>query len=188
MKTPRHHLMARSCFPGNAMRVGIATRVLACSLLAVAIVGCDRGAGSAQAEADPKKIASALSGEDKVAADTSPVCKLFTPGELSKFVGLPLAPGRVAAMGSGCQWPASSGDGSALIQVVPADYHEPHSGAPGFKNLADIGRRGFVENDMGWNAGTIVGSQSVVVSVSGPGANEATAIALLKETLVRRSK
>ena len=72
--------------------------------------------------------------------------------------------------------------------MVPARYHEPHSGAPGFKKLPDIGSRGFVENDMGWNAGAIIGAESVVVSVSGPAANATTAIALLKETIARKAK
>lgn len=160
-------------------------RMLACCLLAATLTACDRGGG---AQTDPQKLAAALTGEDKGAADQNPQCKLFTPAELSKFVGAPLAAGHVAAMGTGCQWLARSGDGSALIQVAPARYHEPHSGAPGFKSLPDIGTRGFVENDLGWNAGTILGSETVVVSVTGPAANAATAIALLKETIARKAK
>ena len=160
-------------------------RILACCLLAAMMTLCAQGAA---AQTDPRKLAAALSGEDQGAADKNPQCKLFTPGELSKLVGMSLAPGRVAAMGTGCQWLASSGDGSALIQVVPARYHEPHSGAPGFKKLTDIGTRGFVENDMGWRAGAIIGSESVIASVSGPAANAATAIALLKETITRKGK
>lgn len=178
--------MTRDCFPSTQASVeNTPVRILACCLLAATMTICNRDAG---AQTDPRKLAAALRGEDQGAADKNPQCKLFTPGELSKFVGMPLAPGRVAAMGSGCQWLASSGDGSALIQVVPARYHEPHSGAPGFKKLPDIGTRGFVENDMGWRAGAIIGSESVNASVSGPGANAATAIALLKEIITRKSK
>ena len=178
--------MNRDCFSTTKMSVGNASaRILACCLVAATMTVCAQGAA---AQTDPQKLAAALRGEDQAAADKNPQCKLFSPGELSKFVGMPLAPGRVAAMGSGCQWLASSGDGSALIQVVPARYHEPHSGAPGFKKLPDIGNRGFVENDMGWRAGAITGSESVVVSVSGPAANAATAIALLKETITRKAK
>jgi hypothetical protein len=44
-----------------------------------------------------------------------------------------------------------------------------------------------VENDLGWNAGAIIGAESVVVKVSGTAANEATAIALLKETIKRKA-
>ena len=160
-------------------------RILSCCLYAALMAACVENACAAT---DPQKLAAALSGADKAAADKNPQCKLFTPSELSKLVGIPLGPGRVAAMGSGCQWLAGSGEGSAMIQVVPASYHEPHSGAPGFKKLPDVGSRGFVENDLGWNAGAIVGAQSVVVSVTGPSANAATAIALLKETIARRAK
>jgi hypothetical protein len=38
----------------------------------------------------------------------------------------------------------------------------------------------------GWNAGAITGPQAVVVSVQGPAASEANAIALLSETIKRR--
>jgi hypothetical protein len=158
------------------------TIILACSVLAAALTACG---GGASAQTDARKLAATLSGEDKVAADKSPQCQLFTPAELTKVVGMPLGPGRVAAMGTGCQWMARSGDGFAMIQVVPARYHEPHSGAPGFKKLPDVGSRGFVENDLGWNAGAIIGAESVVVKVSGDTANEATAIGLLKETIKR---
>ncbi len=160
------------------------TIILACSVLAAAMTACG---GGASAQTDAQKLAATLSGEDKVAADKNPQCQLFTPAELTKIVGMPLGPGRDAAMGTGCQWMARSGSGFAMIQVVPARYHEPHSGAPGFKKLPDIGTRGFVENDLGWNAGAIIGAESIVASVKGEGANEATAIALLKETIKRKA-
>jgi hypothetical protein len=162
------------------------TTVLACCLAAGLVAACSEGGANAQT--DPKKLADALRGDDKAAADKNPQCKLFTPAELEKFVGTPLSAGQNAAMGTGCQWMARSGDGNALIQVVPARYHEPHSGAPHFRKLPDVGTRGFVEQDLGWNAGAIIGPESIVVSVSGPAANETTAIALLKATIERRSK
>lgn len=74
-------------------------------------------------------------------AQTNPQCHLFTPAELAKFVGEPLASGHVAAMGTGCQWEGRSEEGYAIIQVVPARYHEPHKAAPGFKNLPTSGPR-----------------------------------------------
>jgi hypothetical protein len=40
----------------------------------------------------------------------------------------------------------------------------------------------------GWNAGAITGPQAVVVSVQGAAASEATAVALLTETIKRRSR
>lgn len=168
-------------------RVLMRTTALGCCLLAVVVTAC--GGGGAAAQADAKKTAAALTGKDQVAPLNNPQCELFAPAELAKFVGVPLSPGANAAMGTGCQWVASSGDGSVMIQVVPARYHEPHRGAEGFKKLPDVGSQGFVEEALdGWNAGAITGAQAVVVSVGGPAANEATAIALLKETIARRSK
>jgi hypothetical protein len=161
----------------------VRTRVLSCLVFAALLTGCGGG------QTDAQKMAATLSGADKIAADKNPQCKLFTPAELSKFVGTPLSPGKDAAMGSGCQWEAVSGTGSAMIQVVPADYHEPHSGAKGFRNVPDVGTRGFVEQELGgWNAGAISGTESVVVSIDGSAATDSTAIELLKETIKRRTK
>jgi hypothetical protein len=177
--------MTRHCRLDRQARIANArTIILACAVLASAMTACG---GGTSAQTDAQKLAATLSGEDKIAADKSPECQLFTPAELTKIVGTPLGPGRVAAMGTGCQWMARSGSGFAMIQVVPARYHEPHSGAPEFKELPDIGTRGFVENDLTWRAGAIIGAESVNASVDGAGANEATAIALLKETIKRKA-
>jgi hypothetical protein len=159
---------------------------VACCLLAAALTACG---GSGAAQTDAKKTAAALTGEDKVAADKNPQCQIFTPAELAKYVGEPLSPGHDAAMGTGCQWLGRSQNASAMIQVVPARYHEPHKGAEGFKKLPEVGTQGFVEMSMGgWNAGAITGPQAVVVSVQGAAASEATAVALLTETIKRRSR
>jgi len=40
----------------------------------------------------------------------------------------------------------------------------------------------------GWSAGTLIKDEAVVVAVSGEKATEASAIALLKEVIKRRSK
>lgn len=133
-------------------------------LIGAQVVCCGSGCSSAQTDAN--KTAAALRGEDKIAADKNPQCKLFTAAELAKYVGEPLSPGHDAAMGTGCQWDGKSDSDSAMIQVVPARYHEPHKGAKGFRRLPDVGTEGFVEMSMGgWNAGTITGPQAVVVSV-----------------------
>jgi hypothetical protein len=166
------------------MRTKALTYYLAVGAL---IAFCGSACSLGQTEA--KKSAAALTGEDKIAADKNPQCKLFTAAELAKYVGEPLSPGHDAAMGTGCQWNGRSQGDSAMIQVVPARYHEPHKGANGFKKLPDVGTQGFVEMSMdGWNAGAITGPQAVVVAVQGPVASEATAIALLKEVINRRKK
>jgi hypothetical protein len=158
--------------------------IFVCSALTAAMAACS---GGASAQTDATKLAATLSGADKIAADKNPQCQLFTPADLSKLVGVPLEPGRDAGMGTACQWMAQSGQGYTMINVVPARFHEPHSGAPGFKTLTDVGTRGFVENDGGWRAGAIVGANSIVAEISGGGATEASAIALLKETIKRKA-
>jgi hypothetical protein len=158
--------------------------VVSC-LLAAALTAC--GGNGAAAQTSAAKTAAALTGEDKIAADQNPQCKLFTPAELAKYSGEPLSAGHGAAMGTGCQWMGRSQAGFVMIQVVPARYHEPHKGAEGFRKLPDVGTQGFVETDLGgWQAGAITGPQAVVVSVHGPAASDANAIALLTETIKRR--
>ena len=164
------------------------TKRLTFYLLIGALITCC-GSVCFAGQTEAKKAAAALTGEDKIAADKNPQCKLFTAAELAKYVGEPLSPGHDAAMGTGCQWDGKSDSDSAMIQVVPARYHEPHKGAKGFRRLPDVGTEGFVEMSMGgWNAGTITGPQAVVVSVRGPAVSDATAIALLKEVIQRRTK
>ncbi|MEO8520240.1 MAG: DUF3558 family protein [Acidobacteriota bacterium] len=156
-------------------------------LLAGLLAAC----GGSDAKSEAQKTAAALRGEDKVAASNNPQCKLFTPAELKQYVGETLSAGQDAAMGSGCQW-TSSGEASAMIQVVPARYHELHSAAPTFRSISDAdsgGTQGFVEKSLGdWNAGAISGPEAVVVSVGGPAASDAAALALLRETIARRGK
>jgi hypothetical protein len=164
------------------------TKTLALYLVVGALIACC-GSRHAVAQTEAQKTASALTGDDKIAADKNPQCKLFTAAELAKYVGEPLSPGHNAAMGTGCQWNGRSPGDSAMIQVVAARDHEPHKGAKGFRKLPDVGTEGFVEMSMGgWNAGAITGPQAVVVSLQGPAASEANAIALLKEAIFRRKK
>ena len=179
--------MTRDCPLGPLTQLGNAPiRFAICCVFAATLTASD---GGAAAQPDPQKLAAALRGEDKLAADKSPQCKLFKPAELAKFVGLPVGPGSVAVMGTGCQWQsAGDSDGSVVISVVAARYHEPHSGARDFKKLPDIGERGYVQNDVWWSAGAIIGSESVVVSLMGPAANASTTVALLKETIARKAK
>jgi hypothetical protein len=161
------------------------TTTATCCLLAAALTAC--GGTGAATQTDARKTAASLTGEDRVAADKNPQCHLFTPAELAQYVGEPLSPGHDAAMGTGCQWPGRSEGASAMIQVVPARYHEPHTGAQGFKRLPDVGTQGFVEMSMGgWNAGAITGAHAVVVLVQGPAASERTAVAFLTEAIKRR--
>lgn len=153
--------------------------------LSLLLSGC--GGPDSAGEA-ARKTASALTGDDKAAAANNPQCKLFTQAEVAKYVGEPVAAGRNAAMGSGCQWLATDGGGNVMVQIVPSNYHERPSLVEGFKELAGVGTRGFVapETD-GWTAGTIVGKDAIVVSVEGAAASEANTVALLKDVIGRHA-
>ena len=136
---------------------------------------------------EAKEAAAQLTGEASGGAADNPVCKLFTVKELAAYAGEPLGAPDSAAMGSGCQWPAKDDSGDVLIQIVPAEYHEPHTLADGFRWIADVGEKGFVEKAYdGWSAGAIDGADSVIAMVAGDGASAETAEALLKETIKRR--
>jgi hypothetical protein len=136
---------------------------------------------------DPKKHAAVLTGDAKGSAANNPACKLFTVAEASTYVGKAVGAGENAAMGSGCMWSTKDYDGDMMVQIVAARYHEQPTLAKGFQRLPDIGPKAFVVPEMGgWKAATLRGEESIIVSVSGPAANEKQAIALLKETLARR--
>ncbi|MEZ5404108.1 MAG: hypothetical protein R2729_30795 [Bryobacteraceae bacterium] len=149
-------------------------------------IGAILAVGAAFAQ-DPIKTAAELTGDAKGSAANNPVCKLFTPAEASKYVGKAVGPGKNAASGSGCQWADKDYEGDMLVQIVAASYHTPPTQAKGYRALPDLGTKGFVVPEMGgWKAAVIRGSESIVVSVSGPSASEQTAVRLLKETLARR--
>jgi hypothetical protein len=136
---------------------------------------------------DPRKTADILTGDAKGSAANNPVCKLFTAAEASKYVGKAVGAGENAAMGSGCQWAAKDYEGDMLVQIVPASYHSEPTLAKGFLGLPEIGTKAFVVPEMGgWKAATVRGEESINVMLSGPGANQQTTVALLKDTLARR--
>ena len=89
-------------------------------------------------------------------------------------------------MGSGCQWPSKDDEGDVTIQVVSADYYEPHKLAESYRELPGVGEHAFTEQSMGgWLASARVGGRAVVVMVAGEKASVDTATALLRETIRR---
>jgi hypothetical protein len=153
-------------------------------LLSALLSGCN---GEDQSAKDlAKKEAAILSGDNKGAAADNPRCKYFTAAEVAEYMGAPVASVQNAAMGLGCQWLAGNGGGDVIVTVAPKEYHEIPSLADGYKELTDVGEKGFVVPELGgWAAGAIDGDDAVRVSVAGPKANEAVAIALLKESIKR---
>jgi len=61
----------------------------------------------------------------------------------------------------GCQWlttqtRADGSQGDVMVVVVPARYHERPTLAKSFRDVTDVGAKGFVAQDMGgWVAGAI---------------------------------
>jgi hypothetical protein len=148
------------------------------------VSACDRPG----VPADAKQTADVLTGDAKGEAADNPQCKLFKPDELAAYIGEPVKAGTNAAMGTGCQWLARDGEGDVMVVVVPADYHTAPSEAEGYKPLADLGEKAYVVPEMGgFAAAALSGADGVKVSVAGAKASPEQAIALLKETLKRRS-
>jgi len=139
----------------------------------------------AQSQADAKKLAGALKGDNAGVAADNRQCKMFTKAEAGQYIGQVVNHAENAALGTGCQW-TSGENGSVLVQVVPARYHEKPSAAAGYKKLPDIGTQAFVVPDLGgWHAGSLNGTRAVHVIISGKGASEAKAVELLKEAMKR---
>ena len=160
-------------------------RYLVAGIALVLIAACSKSG----APVDAQQLAGVLSGDTKGIAATNPLCKLFSPDEISAYAGKKLPAGKNAAMGSGCQWIDFQSDDNAnvLIQAVPMEYADNPSGAPGFRKLAELGKGAYVAADMGgWSAGAPQGGDFVGIVVAGPNASEKTAIDLMKETLKRR--
>ena len=110
------------------MRLG-STGVLL--LFGLSLVACNKPASALPPDA--VRTADALTGDSKGSAAANPQCKLFTTAEIKGYGGAPVGAGTNVAMGSGCQWPGAQGDGNGtvMLQIVPARDHEPPSGAPG---------------------------------------------------------
>jgi hypothetical protein len=159
------------------------------ALLFVTIAACSNDDAPTADQAKALSEAEAMAAQLQGSAADNPLCRLFTPAELAAYVGEPLERGEDAAMGSGCMWWATDGEGDVLIQVVPKDYHANPRMAEGYKQLPDLGVEGNVSQAMGgWVAAAIVGEETVVASVTGKTADAAQAEALLRETISRRGR
>jgi predicted small lipoprotein YifL len=159
-------------------------RVATISLLAlVALSGCGRSGPPEEA----RKTADILTGDAQGSASANPTCRLFSADEAAAYIGEPVKAGENAAMGEGCQWAASDGDGQVTVAIVPSENEERATAAEGFRKVPEAGKDGFVVPDMGgWVAGAVSGKSFYRVTVAGAKASDASALALLKETIKRR--
>lgn len=156
------------------------------TILIVGALWASSALSAAQSKSEAEKLANALKGDGAGAASANAQCKLFSKAEASGYIGESVVKVDNAAMGTGCQWTSSSDDGSMLVQVASARYHEKPSGAPGYKKLPDVGPQAFVVPQMGgWQAGALEGTHTVQVRLSGKGASQAKAVELLKESMKR---
>jgi hypothetical protein len=146
------------------------------------------GSAVGQDKTNAQMVAEALKGGSQASAENNKVCKLFTRSEASSYIGAQIQVVDNAAAGTGCQWRIGANEGSMLVQVVPARYHETPSRSPGYKKLPEVGREAFVTPEMGgWHAGSLQGAQAVHVTLSGKGASEAKTIDLLREAMKRQA-
>lgn len=135
-----------------------------------------------------------LTGDAQGKAGDNPVCNLYSPEDLKPYLGKTPSEGENAAMGTGCQWSATEDTDTeptfVQIQVVPAASGKGEgavpSGAPGYREVPELGKTGYVAKDMGWEAGAFVGDEWIGVTISAPAASEAKAIALFKDFTARR--
>jgi hypothetical protein len=117
-----------------------------------------------------------------------PSCSLFTQGEITKLLGVPVAAGESAI--AGCQWAATTDDSSlAQIQIIEdTSYYEPHKDAEGYQELKGVGLYGWSGNDfLGWTASANTGRHVLIVAVNGGTSDRDTAIRFLR-MLVERVK
>ena len=118
---------------------------------------------------------------------TNPLCKIFAPDELKPYIGAAVLPPENAT--GGCQWAEKDGDGDVTIGVADARYHSENNLSDTYQPVSDVGTKGYSTQAMGgWQAGAIIGEQTVNVMIAGPAASREQAIALLKETVKRLQK
>lgn len=150
-------------------------------LLICLVAACSKSGDDAMKTANAIRSATSATGE----ASTDPVCRLFSSKDAAHYIGKAAKDGSLAT--GGCQWMAASGDGQMMVQIVSARYDEKPTGSRGYRTLADVGPDAFVATYMdGWMAGTVSGKEAIRAIVSGDGVTDATAIALLNETVKRR--
>lgn len=115
------------------------------------------------------------------------VCGAFSADEIGRYAKKPARAGEVSGpLNTACSWD-TDGNGNVLIQVVPADYWEPHNTA-GHRALTGIGTEAFVEASMfggGWVAVAKDEGKVIYVDMTGAQITADDAVALLTEAVKR---
>jgi hypothetical protein len=158
-------------------------------LKAIGVVLVAMCAATANAQpADAKKLKDQLTGDAKNTAANNPQCKLFSQAEIAAYLGAAVGSGQNAAGGLGCNWSDKDHASFATVSVVPPNYFPEPSMVKGFKRLPHVGPKAWVAPDSGWSAATLAGDAAIVVVLYGKSATEAAAVALLQESVKRRTK
>jgi hypothetical protein len=155
------------------------------SVMLIALLACCTVSFS-QTKSGATKIAGVLSGDAKGSAANNPVCQLFTKAEAGAYMGSAVTTFVNAGGGTGCQW-NNDGDGWMMVNVVPARDFSAPSNVKGHKKLPELGSKGFVAPDFGWLAGSIAGTEGILVNLYSKTSTEAKTVELLKETIKRRT-
>ena len=150
--------------------------------------------GSSGPPNEAKELAGQLTGDAKGAASDNELCRLYTPDELTKYLGRTPGAGENAMMG--CQWSATQDSDPdpvfVQMQLTPEaggmGENAVPRGAPEYREVPELGRVGYVARGManGWDAGAFIGKEWLGVSITGPSATDAKAIALFKDVVARR--
>lgn len=159
-----------------------------CTTAVALLVLASIAGGSSAQPSDAKKLKDQLTGDAKGTAAANPQCKLFSPAEISAYLGKTVGPGENAAGGAGCSWSDKDYEVQAIFTVVGPSYFPEPSRAKGFKRLQGIGKKAWVAPDSGWSAGALFDDAAVVVSLDSKKADEAAVVAFLQEAIKRRKK
>jgi hypothetical protein len=96
---------------------------------------------------DPKRLKDQLTGDAKGSAASNPQCKLFTPAEISAYLGTPVGAGQSAAGGAGCSWTDKADEVQAIVTVVGPNYFPEPKLVKGYKTLPGLGKKAWVAPD-----------------------------------------
>jgi hypothetical protein len=155
---------------------------------ALAVMLWISGTGAEAQSVDPNEALDQLTGDAKGSAADNPQCRLFTPEEIGSYLGVEVGAGENAAGGAGCQWMDQDYEAQAILTVVGPDQYTEPSLVTGFKRLTGIGAKAWVAPESGWSAGALLDNATIIVSLDGDKADEATVVEFLREAVKRRQQ
>lgn len=146
------------------------------AVMALSLTACSQGS----AQNDAQKLHDQLT----AAGTDSPACKMFSRKEIAAALGEAVEEGHTSGpLGTGCSWDAKDDDSrSVMVQIVPRDYFEDGTDAPGGEALTGIGEKAFVGpwiND--FRAGALTDKGAIYVMTP----KREVSVALLRQAATR---